>query len=159
MDKSLKVRNVREQDAALLRRMAAACPPLDLHTPYTYWVNAKYFGEYSFLVCEGEKIIGYIMCIKNDKQLLIWQIGILKEYRKKNISKILIENVLKKAAENALSVNVSIAAENRDSYGAFKSYCDSSSYIMNAVGEVKLTIDEDPDFIEQEVLYEIKPLG
>ena len=30
---------------------------------------------------------------------------------------------------------------------------------MNAVGEVKLTIDEDPDYIEQEVLYEIKPLG
>src|SRR5690606_20196666 len=46
---SLRIRPTGPDDATLLRSLARRCPPLDLHTPYTYWVQATYFGDTCFV--------------------------------------------------------------------------------------------------------------
>lgn len=41
----MKIRNVTERDTETLMNLAKNNPPLDVHTPYTYWVIAKYFSR------------------------------------------------------------------------------------------------------------------
>ena len=98
------LKKVDENDFSIMKHLALKCPPLDVHTSYTYWVVSKLFGEYCFLAKDGEKPIGYIMCVRNDSVLLIWQIGILKEYRTKGISRLLIEGVFDNRKDKNIDV-------------------------------------------------------
>lgn len=153
---ALKIKNINETDSPLIKELARRCPPLDLHTSYTYWVVAKMFGKYSFIVLEDDEPIGYIMCVKNQTCLLIWQIGILEEYRQKNISQILIDKVFSTLeTDEFVPVIVSIAAENKNSYFAFLKYCEYNGYIMKEKSNVCLKDIYDPSFYENEILYEI----
>ena len=40
---SLNVREIRESDNAIMRELALKNDPLDKHTPYTYWVMARFY--------------------------------------------------------------------------------------------------------------------
>ena len=158
MKYDLTVREVRESDAVLLRELAKKCPPLDLHTPYTYWVVAEYFGKCSFIVEKDGTPIGYIMCVLNRETLLIWQIGIREEYRKQGISAVLIDRVFQwyEANRNGrFDITVSISNENQDSFSAFSNYCARRGYEMKPDSEIVLTDPDDPDFHEREILYRI----
>lgn len=158
MNHEFIIRSINEADAPILKNLANQCPPLDVHTAYTYWVVAKYFGEYSFMILEDELPIGYIMCVKNDECFLIWQIGILEKYRKKNISTLLIEKVFQKIKGSCVTpavINVSIAPENKSSYCAFEKFCANNGYVMKEKEDLCLKDLDDPNFLEEEILYEI----
>lgn len=155
---NITTREVNEKDYALLRELAKKCPPLDLHTPYTYWVIAKYFGKCSFIIYNGNTPIGYIMCIVSGNTLLIWQIGILEEYRKQKMSSLLIDRVFKWYEMNLVNqfdINVSISRDNIDSFSAFNQYCFHNGYEMSPCSEVRLTDADNLDCIECETLYQI----
>ncbi len=122
-------RHVKEGDAALLRHLALNCPPLDVHTPYTYWINACFFGTYSFLAYDMKKPIGYIMCLPKDDLLFVWQIGLLDEYRGKKLSYSLIKLAFENAENCGIKkMAVTIAPDNLASYNAFKNYCVENGY-------------------------------
>ena len=119
------IRQAEEKDAPLLRHLAKNCPPLDVHTQYTYWVVASFYGEYSFFVYEknGDSPVGYVMCVKTNDTLFFWQIGVRKEYRGRGLSRLLIDAVFKKAESETESpiLGVTIAKDNQNSYFAFLS--------------------------------------
>lgn len=152
------LKKVDENDFSIMKHLALNCPPLDVHTPYTYWVVSKLFGEYCFLAKDGEKSIGYIMCVRNNSVLLIWQIGILKEYRKKGISKLLIEAVLDSVKDANVDVYVTISDINKDSYYSFYNFCLANNYSFSKTDYISIDDIDDRMFIEQECVYKISKM-
>lgn len=149
------IKEVEEEDSPTIKHLAMNCPPLDVHTPYTYWVVSKLFGKHSFLAKDGEKAIGYIMCAKNNSALLIWQIGILKEYRKKGISKKLIKAVFDSIKDENIDVYVTIAEENKNSYYAFYNFSLENNYSFLKTDYIKINDIDNKEFVEHEYMYKI----
>ncbi len=153
MKASMYIRHLKEDDAPLLRNIAYKCPPLDVHTPYTYWVICRFFAKSSFIVEDNNMPIAYIAALETDDTVFIWQIGIIEKYRRKHISSLLIDNVVKYAEEKHKSVSVSIDKSNTASNAAFQSYCSTHSYTLQCIGSLSLYDLSDPLFSENEEIY------
>ena len=160
MENNFIVREVKEEDAPILRHLAKNCPPLDLHTQYTYWVVASAYGDYSFLAYEkgGDSPIGYVMCVKTQDSVFFWQIGVLEDYRGKGLSRILIDAVFKKAEKNKdrPTLGVTIAKDNQNSYFAFHNYCRDHGYSFIPDRTISVTDADDPLFLEEEIYYRME---
>lgn len=154
--KEISVRAVTAEDAAELRSLASQCEPLDIHTPYTYWVLCTFFGEQCFIMYDGEVPIGFISSITSKATTFIWQIGLRLEYRGHGLSRRLIESVANYAKVHAQRMLVTIAAENEASRNAFEHFCRSNGLVMSECGSMEIKDHIDPDFYEKEIEYEIK---
>jgi len=151
----MEIRKVNVEDAVLLRKLAHECKPLDVHTPYTYWVVCNFFGDGCFILQDNRKAVGYIMTLLKGDCLFIWQIGILEAYRGKKHSRALLMAAEQYAREKGLEkMLVSIAPENQNSYHAFHQYCKGRNILIERNGEVKIedTLD---DITEHEYIYEM----
>lgn len=152
----IKVREIKESDYIILRKIANDCKVLDLHTSYTYWVICKFFGDNSFIIEYDGIIVGYIMCLYCKDTLFIWQIGIIDNYRKKGLSQKLIKEVFKKAIDNKFNrVLITIDENNKDSFFAFSNFCNKNNLKMSNIGKIELKDFIDIDFYESEIIYEI----
>jgi len=145
------LRPVKTGEVEILRKLVKQCRPLDLHTRYTYWLTVHLFDKYCFFIEDDTTPIGFITAIKNDDCLFIWQIGILKKYRKQQLSYELINGIVQIAKNEKISkIQVSIAEKNTISYKTFHSYCVNNDYIIDRVEEPNLY-----SFASKEVLYNI----
>ena len=151
----LKLRSVKGSDANLLHHLALSCPPLDVHTNYTYWVVAEYFGEGCYILEEDNESIGYIMTIQTKDEIFVWQIGILDEFRGQGYSSLLIEKVISNAILTKRDVYVTIAKDNIVSFSAFSSVVKKSGLKMIPVDTVVLKDIDDSSFYENEIRYKI----
>lgn len=147
------IRNVKESDHAILRDLAKKCPPLDVHTPYTYWVNAKYFGECSFIVEWDGKPVGYIMAVDTPSVVFVWQIGILAKHQRKGLSQKLIAACVEYAVKVRKNMEVTIASDNVASYAAFSSYCQNNDISFGLMENICVSDVEDKEFREIENRY------
>lgn len=153
----ITIRNACGADSALLRSLAAACGTLDVHTPYTYWVACQYHGSSIFILEDAGTPVGYLMALDNPDCVFLWQIGILASYRGKGLSQLLYERVMDFASAAQKPLQVTIAPENKASYGALASICRSRNLSILQEGTLYLTDRIDPDFRETEVIYTVLP--
>ncbi len=147
------IRNVTESDAPLLRHLAKNCPPLDLHTQYTYWVIAGFFGGSSFLLEQDGEPVGYLTAVDAPSAVFIWQIGILEAHRGKKLSRLLIRAAVEYAQAVSKDLEVTIAPDNVPSYSAFRSFCDANGTPLKRLGVTEVSDLDDPSFREREVRY------
>lgn len=151
----ITIRKAQSSDAELLHHLARLCPPLDLHTNYTYWVAAAYFGSGSYILEDEGESVGYIMTVSNDKTLFVWQIGILERYRGQGLSRLLIDRVLDDAAALGKVVEVTISPQNTASRAAFAAASSARCLKMEPIDTLELRDLDDPCFFETEVRYRI----
>lgn len=144
----ITLRRVTADDADLLYALVKNCPPLDVHTPYTYWFICRYFYHCSFILEVNDVPVGYVMAVRTDSCVFLWQIGLLPSVRGKGYAQIMIDRVMKCAAKLGLSVQLSISADNYASNSAFRKYCQSSRIGMYEIGEA-----------QSEILYELRYLS
>lgn len=149
----LVVRPVQKTDNALLRHLAKQCPTLDLHTPYTYWVNTYYFNKSSFILEDDGKPIGYIMALNTPDAVFVWQIGIIKEYRGKGLSYKLVSAVMEYAKNINKPIEVTIASTNIGSFNAFKSAAIKHNLQMIKSDTIDVKDLDDNTFLESEIRY------
>lgn len=149
------VRNVSDADAALLRHLSKMCPPLDVHTPYTYWVIAKYHAFSSFILECDSNPIGFITALDTHETVFIWQIGILEEYRRKGLSEMLISAVFNYSKSVSKDLEVTIAAENKASKSAFLSICKKQNAAIEENEVIEIRDLDDYSFKETEIKYRI----
>lgn len=126
------IRPVTEADHALLLSLAERCPPLDVHTPYTYWVQCTLFSKSCFVLTLRSEDVGFITAVENEREALIWQIGILPAHRGKGCSSLLIGAALDVLLPRR-EVFVTIAPENRISLQSFQSACRKRGLCLTAV--------------------------
>ncbi len=147
------IRTATESDAPLLRRLAKNCPPLDVHTQYTYWVIASYFGRGCFILEADGEPAGYLMTVDAPSAVFVWQIGILEPHRGKGLSRMLIRAAAEYARSVSKALEVTIAADNAASNAAFRGYCSDCGTPFERVGVAEVSDLDDPDFRETEVRY------
>lgn len=150
------LRNVTEDDAPVLRLLASKCPPLDVHTHYTYWIICKFFDKCSFLLADGDNEIGYITAVETDDCVFIWQIGVLEPYRSKGLSRKLIGAVVEYARQKDKDMQVSIEEKNIASYSAFKNFSEKNNLVFEKTGSLRITDLLDKAFCEEEIIYDIR---
>ena len=144
------IRNVTKNDANLLQNLANSCKPLDVHTIYTYWVLCNYFNNSCYILEIDTKPIVFITAVQSSK-ILIWQIGILSEYRGNGYSLKLIDAVISNINDTE-DIRVTIDKNNSESNGAFKKYASVNNYEIRAVDSLKL---KGIDIEEDEIIYNI----
>ena len=138
---NFKINNITSNDIPEIRKCVSECYPLDLHTPYTYWVIANFFSECSFKISYDNKIIGFITSIKSfNNVFFIWQMAILPDFRKMGLSQILIDNVVEVIKkQNIYSLYVSIDANNIKSKHSLSKYATNKNYTFVKSGELHIT--------------------
>ena len=144
------IRNVTKNDANLLQNLANSCKPLDVHTIYTYWVLCNYFNNICYILEIDTKPIVFITAVQSSK-ILIWQIGILPEYRGNGYSLKLIDAVISNINDTE-DIRVTIDKNNDANNGAFKKYASVNNYEIRAVDSLKL---KGIDIEEDEIIYNI----
>lgn len=153
----MKVRNIMEKDSETLFNLAKNNPPLDVHTPYTYWVIAKHFSDTSFILEQNGVPIGFITALETPEFIFIWQIGINERFRGGYWGKYLIENVFNKAKELQKDVIVTIDKDNIPSIKRFTHFFEENRYEYEIVGNTNIEIKQlDFEITEKEEIYRIK---
>lgn len=156
---SYQIRNASHEDGKLMRWLAKECGTLDLHTPYTYWVNANYFAQSCFIMEKDGEPVGYLMAIDTPETVFAWQIGVKKEFRGQGLSFGLIEACVDYARSVKKNVEVTIAKENLASYHSFVSACKKLGLRMERMDEAIVKDLVEPSFEEVEVRYRISGIG
>ena len=156
----MKIRNVNANDYSILRTLSCENKPLDLHTPYTYWVCCNYYSQYCFILEHNDTPVGYIMSITNKDCVFVWQIAVSENFRGHNLSRILIGAVVKKAVSDGYSeLLVTIAPENKASYYYFYSYSKSKNFTFKKIGSLHVE-DKQENILqtEHETIYKMELL-
>ena len=154
---NFKINNITINDIPEIRKCVSECSPLDMHTPYTYWVIANFFSECSFKISYDNKIVGFITSIKSfNNVFFIWQMGVLTDFRKMGLVQILIDNVVEVIKkQNIYSLYASIDANNIKSKHSFSKYAKNKNYILVKSGELHITDLLIKEFAENENIYEL----
>ena len=153
---SYTVRQLGENESSVMRALANACPPLDLHTPYTYWVISKFFSDWCFVLEYDKVTVGFLMALCRDNTVFLWQIGILTEHRGQGCSGLLYQALMDRVeSTDRDTVLVTIADGNQSSRSSLESFCRKTELVMERLESVEVTDLVDADFSEIETLYRI----
>ena len=136
----MRIRSCHEGDLDAIRKFVDFCRPLDLHTPFTYWVLLHFFGSTCFVMEEEGKLIGFVTAMTgSDREgvCFLWQIGVDPSYRGKHHADRLIERVVEVAtAKGCRAVQVTIAPENKESFSLFSRVAAQRGLAMKRIGVV-----------------------
>jgi diaminobutyrate acetyltransferase len=145
----IKLRNVRSEDAELLRSVAGETPPLEIHTPYTYWVMCNYQRESSYILTINDEFAGYVLCVSNKNTIFIWQICILSKFRDKKLSHVLIDKIFTDASVTRKNIQMTIVESNTKSLTMFQNACRRHGARIGVIDVIANNHDE------KEILYQI----
>jgi L-2,4-diaminobutyric acid acetyltransferase len=148
------LRSVKDSDAAVLLGLARRCPPLDVHTPYTYWTICRYFGDTSFVVeDEAGVAVGFVTSLVSGETLFLWQIGVLEPWRGAGVSEQLLEAIKDAVIARGLArVETTITPSNGPSNGVFRRYAARLGVEIQMIENVVVPEHEDE---EPEVLFRL----
>jgi L-2,4-diaminobutyric acid acetyltransferase len=154
---TIVIRPVTEADAIVLRRLAVLCPPLDVHTHYTYWVLCHIADNGSFIAEDDGEPVGFTTSLRDGDAFFIWQIGILPARRGAGLSTRLIGAVVDHARAQGLeSLQFSIDPANTTSRAAFAAFAQHHGAALTQVGRVDLH-DDDLDEVEDVYRMDMNP--
>ncbi len=150
----ISIRNITSDDVATLVGLAHQCPPLEIHTQYTYWVCANYYSRSSFILEDNKTPIGYVLVVDSPKAVFLWQIGIIPQYRKKGLSRVLLSACADYAKSEGKCIETTIAEENIDSLSAVSRFCKNNCFNLESCGEA-IVLDSTGEVFEREKRFRI----
>lgn len=137
----MKIRPMESGDIGAVRELIDICKPLDLHTPFTYWILSEYFNNTCMVLEDEGAIVGYAGGIKSSSMegiFYLWQIGLLPGYRGKGYFSLLLDRIIeeiKKSGCNALEF--SVLSDNYQSINAFSGYAKKKGLPMGKRGSLR----------------------
>lgn len=137
----MKIRHCTEADVDAVRGFVNLSKPLDLHTPFTYWVLLKYFGDSCFVIEEDNRVIGFISGMASSREkgvFYIWQIGVDPLYRGKGCAGLLLEKISEAAGErHCHTLHVTIESDNTASIKAFTRFAGRHGSSLERAGSAE----------------------
>ncbi len=148
------IRCIEEKDLPQIRDFVSSCPPLGVHTLYTYWVLLHCFGDLCFISEEEGRINGIITGVASAQEpdcAFLWQIGIAGSERGKGLSRKLIESFFEAAGQKGIRrIQLTIDPENTASLKTFRRWGGE----LRKIDSISL-FDQFSKESENEDLYEI----
>jgi diaminobutyrate acetyltransferase len=131
------VRNFEVSDVPTVRKFVSSCPPLDVHTEFTYWVLASYFSNLCFVAETENGMVGFVSAVLNGDRCYLWQIGVAPLHRGRALGEALIAAVVREASSSGCRcLQFSIDPENKPSNGLFSRFAAQKGFQMRGVGNV-----------------------
>lgn len=122
---TITVRPATTAVAPAMKRLAAANPPLDVHTDYTYWVMCHVGAGLSFVAERDGMPVGFVTAVPGDASsngALIWQVCVDDAARGAGVGRRLVESVRDAARGLGLTrLEFTIASDNTASRALFAS--------------------------------------
>ena len=123
------IRELSESDIPDIRQFIRECPPLELHTFYTYWVLIHHFQDLCLMDEVAGNINGIITGLKSTAEsdmVFLWQLGVRPGSRGKGISRKLLQEFTSRSKRlGARRIQVTIEPGNRASLAAFSTFSDT----------------------------------
>jgi L-2,4-diaminobutyric acid acetyltransferase len=152
------IRSCTPDDAQALYRVVHDLQPLTVHTAYTYWVLCKYAGNTCFVAERHGSPVGLAIGLLSStapRTLLIWQIGVVGEFRGTGLSDALLDHMAAAGKSlHAKRLEVSIARDNRASKRALLRLAGRLGVELEDIGMAKLP-GASASGEDSEVLYRI----
>ncbi|MFO8089603.1 MAG: GNAT family N-acetyltransferase [Desulfatiglandaceae bacterium] len=131
------VRNFEVPDVPGVREFVSSCPPLEVHTEFTYWVLASYFSNLCFVAETEHGTAGFVSAVSNRDRCYLWQICVAPPYRGGPLGEALIAAVVRKASSSGCGcLQFSIDPGNKPSNGLFSRFAAKRGFEMRGVGKV-----------------------
>lgn len=122
----MKIRAMEARDISDIRELIDICKPLDLHTPFTYWILSEYFSNTCLVLEDHNDIVGYAGGVKSSSMegvFYLWQIGLLPEYRGKGCFAMLLDSIIYEVRSlSCHALEFSVLSDNYQSINAFSKY-------------------------------------
>lgn len=122
----MKIRSLESRDIGAVRELIDYCKPLDLHTPFTYWILSEYFNNTCLVLEDEDVIVGYTGGMKSSSMkgvFYLWQIGLMPDYRGKGYFSILLDKIIEEVKSlNCNFLEFSVLSDNYQSINAFSNY-------------------------------------
>jgi L-2,4-diaminobutyric acid acetyltransferase len=146
----MRIRSLKPQDIGTVRELIDYCKPLDLHTPFTYWILSEYFNNTCLVLEDDDIIVGYTGGMKSsslDGVFYLWQIGLMPDYRGKGYFSMLLDSIVEEVKRlGCHSLEFSVLSDNYQSINAFSNYAKKKGLPMKKRGSLsfydKLTDEE-----------------
>lgn len=135
---------------------------LDLNSSYSYFLVSKLFSDRCIIVKDtsnGNKIVGFIMGFvfaEEPETYFIWQISVVKEYRKQGIGKELIERVLQ-TNEDVKYIKGTVSQDNESYHKVLNAIAEKYNTWMSK--KASFSDDQFPEGHEDEDLILIGPIN
>lgn len=161
IEKGIHLREPTENDGAKMYALVKKTKALDLNSPYSYLMWAKYFHKTSIVAVKNEDLIGFISGFLQPHEpqtLFVWQIAVDKSQRGKGLATHLLIQLLKQLENVPIRyLEATVTPSNAPSKNLFTGLADK----LNTNCEVKacFSADQFPESAhEPEFLYRIGPI-
>jgi diaminobutyrate acetyltransferase len=155
----LQTRSCTGDDTDLVVGLIASCPPLTVHTPYTYWATLTYFGDLCLLASDGGGPAAFLSALRGTRSAdvaFVWQIAVRSDLRRRGIARAMLVELAAGAQKLGVeALQFSVEATNSASICTFQSFARLVGSSIERIGQV--AVDDGC-----EDLYELRlrsPLG
>lgn len=149
-------------DGKNMYQLVKKAKTLDLNSPYSYLMWAKYFYDTSVIAENDDTLIGFVsgyILPNSPETLFVWQIAVDEEQREKGLATRLLVHLLKQTAnKNIRYIEATVTPSNTPSKKLFKSLADK----LNTKCEVDIcfSAEQFPNSShEPEFTYRIGPIN
>lgn len=142
--------------AEATQRLVANCPPLVLHTPFTYWVILSRSQHLSIGAFDCDSLVGAVLAIPSlSGAAFVWQIGVHQELRGQRIAGALLERCWKAARTAGLkALEVTIDPKNEASLSTFTAFAEVNNLTLEMGAEIEVR-DGSGNLVEREIEYRL----
>jgi len=136
------------------------CPPLDIHSAFTYWVLQQYQSNYCFAAIDkNQHVVGIVSGILNSENtntVYLWQLGVVPDFRNTRLASRLILTFFRAVKENNIKyIEFSIDQNNKRSMNSALRFAKRYDLRLQEVGRIYLQSDE-TEKVTFETLFRIK---
>ncbi len=139
---NLTIRPMRTEDVAAVQAFVSTCPPLGVHTAFTYWVLSQYSSTFSFVAESDGRLCGLLTALATDRLdpgLYLWQLGVSEELRGQGVAGRLLSQLAQAMPPAGVtSFDVSISPENEASRRTFQGFARTVGAAWEVVGRSRV---------------------
>lgn len=121
-----EIHAMREADFPSVWSLVKDSKVLDIHTPYTYWVQLHARPALMYVAEHEGEIVGFISGlahIRREGEVFVWQIGVCEEFRHQGIGTALMDAMYRKAKEAGFSsMSLTVTEDNLPSKAMFEKF-------------------------------------
>ncbi len=123
---AVEFRRPRREDGAAVHSLIAACPPLDLNSPYAYLLLCTHFAGTSAVALHDGRVAGFVggyLKPEDPSVLFIWQVATDPAVRGRGVGAGLLEAVLARpACRQVRYLEATITPSNEGSWTLFRAF-------------------------------------
>ncbi|MQP67386.1 diaminobutyrate acetyltransferase [Niveispirillum sp. SYP-B3756] len=126
---AFSLRKPQAADGAVIHRLIAACPPLDVNSLYCNLLQASHFADCCILAEETGQVVGWVSGYRlpaDPRTLFVWQVAVDPAVRGRGLGRHMLTALLARPdLGDITTITTTITPSNRASWALFQGFADS----------------------------------